>query len=47
MYFTIASAKVNKPEPTLALNLEETSPEIQNKGISRPKTGHMYVCKDM
>ena len=34
--------KVNKAEPTLALNPEVTSPEIQNRGTSGPKKGH--VC---
>ena len=35
--------KVNKAEPTLALKPRETSPEIQNRGTSGPKIGHVYV----
>ena len=38
MYITFASAKIaNKAEPTLALNPEETSPEIQKQGYSGQK----------
>ena len=36
--------KVNKAEPTLALNPEEMSPEIQNRGTIGPKNfkkGHV------
>ena len=38
--------KVNKAEPTLALNPEETSPEIQNSGTSGPKKD-MCVCQKL
>ena len=42
MYITFASAKkVNKAEPTLALKPRGDSPEIQNRGISGPKNGHV------
>ena len=31
----------NKAEPTLALKPREDSPEVQNRGISYPKNGHV------
>ena len=37
---------LNKAEPTLALNPEETSPEVQNRGISGP-TKRTHVLQNL
>ena len=36
----------NKAEPSLALNPEEMSPEIQNRGTSGPQKGHKCPPKN-
>ena len=47
MYITFTSTKqMNKAKPTLALNPEETSPEIQDRGTSGPKIGHYKLFQD-
>ena len=43
MYITFASAMRIKQTPLWLRNPEETSPEIQNRGTSRPKIGHVNV----
>ena len=43
MYITFASAMWIRQNPLWLWNPEETSPEIQNRGTSGPKIGHVNV----
>ena len=43
MYITFASAMRIRQNPLWLWNPEETSPEIQNRGTSGPKIGHVNV----